>query len=430
EPAAVTARGPAAGEAASRGAGEAAPRAAGAAGPPGGFVATVLSPRPPPPPISLYIIHIYDNLAGDEEQWPTLPNRSPQGEVAGRAGQPGRAAGGAERGAGPGGRASGGDRLSGGGPRREGAVTRRSAAVRSGWGAGNAAGVAGPGPGRGGGAPAQEEQPEKRQRDADERGRRALAGRDPPDHADRDRAEPRPHAAGDDRGRAAPGPGHQRAGREPGQERPRGAGQAGRGLAMVVAGPADGDERQHAARIEERGKGRAHAARVAGAAGTSGARLCRTGVAMNHGVPQRGAGFIGIAKIPGGGNARTTTFALHACPLCCGRMPRLLIVHHTASPAMQAMFEAVVAGAGNEEVEGVEVVIRPALTAGAADVLAADGYLLGTPANIGYMSGALKHFFDGIYYPCLEATQRRPYALYVHGASDTGGAVRARHAIP
>ena len=106
-------------------------------------------------------------------------------------------------------------------------------------------------------------------------------------------------------------------------------------------------------------------------------------------------------------------------------MGRLLIVHHTPSPAMQAMFESVVAGAGTDELTGVEVVIRPALTAAAADVLEADGYLLGTPANIGYMSGALKHFFDGIYYPCLEATQRRPYALYVHGASDTTGAVRA-----
>jgi NAD(P)H-dependent FMN reductase len=62
-------------------------------------------------------------------------------------------------------------------------------------------------------------------------------------------------------------------------------------------------------------------------------------------------------------------------------------------------------------------------------VLAADGYLLGTPANIGYMSGALKHFFDGIYYPCLTATQRRPYALYAHGGSDTTGAVRAVESI-
>ena len=110
-------------------------------------------------------------------------------------------------------------------------------------------------------------------------------------------------------------------------------------------------------------------------------------------------------------------------------MAVLLIVHHTTSPALQAMFEAVLAGASTDEIEGVEVAVRPALTASAADVLAADGYLLGTPANIGYMSGALKHFFDGIYYPCLEATQRRPYGLYVHGNSDTTGAVRAVESI-
>ncbi len=93
------------------------------------------------------------------------------------------------------------------------------------------------------------------------------------------------------------------------------------------------------------------------------------------------------------------------------------------------MFEAVSSGARTDEIEGVDIAVRPALTASAVDVLAADGYLLGTPANIGYMSGALKHFFDGIYYPCLEATSRRPYGLYVHGASDTGGAVRAVESI-
>jgi NAD(P)H-dependent FMN reductase len=110
-------------------------------------------------------------------------------------------------------------------------------------------------------------------------------------------------------------------------------------------------------------------------------------------------------------------------------MPTLLIVHHTPSPALQAMFEAVASGARTDQIEGVEVMVRPALTAAAVDVLAADGYLLGTPANIGYMSGALKHFFDGIYYPCLEATRKRAYGLYVHGASDTGGAVRAVESI-
>jgi multimeric flavodoxin WrbA len=110
-------------------------------------------------------------------------------------------------------------------------------------------------------------------------------------------------------------------------------------------------------------------------------------------------------------------------------MARLLIVHHTASPGTHELFEAVRSGATADEIEGVEVVARPALAATAVDVLGADAYVLGTPANIGYMSGALKHFFDQIYYPCLEATARRPYALYVHGNNDVTGAVRAVEAI-
>ena len=57
------------------------------------------------------------------------------------------------------------------------------------------------------------------------------------------------------------------------------------------------------------------------------------------------------------------------------------------------------------------------------------GLLVGTPANIGYMSGALKHFFDQIYYPSRDATKRRPYAAYVHGNADTTGAVRAIETI-
>jgi multimeric flavodoxin WrbA len=61
--------------------------------------------------------------------------------------------------------------------------------------------------------------------------------------------------------------------------------------------------------------------------------------------------------------------------------------------------------------------------------LEADGYLLGTPANLGYISGALKHFFDTIYYPCLDATAGRPYGLYVHGNNDTAGAERAVQTI-
>ncbi|WP_092777990.1 flavodoxin family protein [Actinokineospora terrae] len=110
-------------------------------------------------------------------------------------------------------------------------------------------------------------------------------------------------------------------------------------------------------------------------------------------------------------------------------MPTLLIVHHTPSPSMQVMFEAVVAGAGDPELAGVTVIRRAALSATAADVLGADGIVLGTPANIGYMSGALKHFFDTVYYPCLDATAALPFGYYVHGNQGTEGAVRAVESI-
>jgi hypothetical protein len=102
----------------------------------------------------------------------------------------------------------------------------------------------------------------------------------------------------------------------------------------------------------------------------------------------------------------------------------LLVVHHTPSPATHALLGAVLAGARDPRIEGVNVVVRPALVASAIDVLGADGYLLGTPANLGYMSGALKHFFDQIYYPCLDATAGRPYGVYIHGNNDTTGALR------
>ena len=89
------------------------------------------------------------------------------------------------------------------------------------------------------------------------------------------------------------------------------------------------------------------------------------------------------------------------------------------------MFEAVLAGATAAEIEGVEVVRRPALTCSPADLLAADGYLLGTPANLGYISGALKHAFDGAYYQILDSTRGRPFGLYLHGNEGTEGAERA-----
>jgi multimeric flavodoxin WrbA len=110
-------------------------------------------------------------------------------------------------------------------------------------------------------------------------------------------------------------------------------------------------------------------------------------------------------------------------------MPRLLVVHHTPSPSMHSMLEAVRSGATDDAIEGVEVAVRAALAATAVDVLEADGYIIGSPANLGYLAGATKHFFDQIYYPCLEETAGRPFGLYLHGNDDTTGAERAVDAI-
>ncbi|MCV7228826.1 flavodoxin family protein [Mycolicibacterium komossense] len=105
-------------------------------------------------------------------------------------------------------------------------------------------------------------------------------------------------------------------------------------------------------------------------------------------------------------------------------MRTLLIIHHTPSPATHEMFEAVLAGATDPEIEGVEVLRRPALTVSSVEMLQADGYLLGTPANLGYMSGALKHAFDQSYYQLLDTTRGRPFGLYIHGNEGAEGAER------
>ncbi len=112
-----------------------------------------------------------------------------------------------------------------------------------------------------------------------------------------------------------------------------------------------------------------------------------------------------------------------------GASRTLLIIHHTPSPHCQEMFEAVLSGATDPEIEGVDVLRRAALTCSAADMLGADGYLLGTPANLGYISGALKHAFDGAYYQILDSTRGRPFGLYLHGNEGTEGAERAVAAI-
>lgn len=112
-------------------------------------------------------------------------------------------------------------------------------------------------------------------------------------------------------------------------------------------------------------------------------------------------------------------------------------MHHSPTAGVHALTSAVVDGAADDAITGVEVVVRPALEATAEDVLASDGVILGTSANFGYMSGALKHFFDSTFLQiggqldeggggaATSAPAALPYGLYVHGRYDVTGAVRS-----
>ena len=98
------------------------------------------------------------------------------------------------------------------------------------------------------------------------------------------------------------------------------------------------------------------------------------------------------------------------------------MVAHTPTANTRALTDALIRGATHPDIEGVDVRLVPPLEAGVDDVLWADAIILGTPANFGYMSGALKDFFDRIYDPCLDKTERLPYALFIRGKTDATGA--------
>ncbi len=106
---------------------------------------------------------------------------------------------------------------------------------------------------------------------------------------------------------------------------------------------------------------------------------------------------------------------------------RLLIVAHAPSDNTRALREAAERGALSET--GIEVRVIAPLETGPDDVLAAQAILLGTTENLGYMSGALKDFFDRSYNPCLEKTQGLPYALYIRAGSDGTGTRRGIETI-
>ncbi len=102
-------------------------------------------------------------------------------------------------------------------------------------------------------------------------------------------------------------------------------------------------------------------------------------------------------------------------------MKRLLIVYHSQSGGTTRLCEAVLRGA--RSIEEADVLCKRAFDAGIDDLLSADGLIIGTPENFGYMSGAIKDFFDRTFYPCEHGLEGRPYGLFVRAGNDGNGAV-------
>ncbi len=102
-------------------------------------------------------------------------------------------------------------------------------------------------------------------------------------------------------------------------------------------------------------------------------------------------------------------------------MKRLLIVANMPSINTTALAKAVLKGATHQDVENIEATLLAPLDTGPKQVLAADGIIIGTTENFGYMSGLIKDFFERIYYPCLEEKQGLPCALYIRAGNDGTG---------
>ena len=101
---------------------------------------------------------------------------------------------------------------------------------------------------------------------------------------------------------------------------------------------------------------------------------------------------------------------------------KLLIINHSVSENTTRLFKAIETGAYLIEADSVAIIYKSAFEVEPIDVKEADAIILATTENFAYMSGALKDFFDRIYYPCIEQTQGMPYGLLVRAGNDGSGA--------
>lgn len=78
---------------------------------------------------------------------------------------------------------------------------------------------------------------------------------------------------------------------------------------------------------------------------------------------------------------------------------------------------------GAQQCAEVKIRFKKAFTADLQDLLWSDGIIIGSPENFGYMSGAIKNFFDRTYYPAQNKFVNKPYGIFISCENDGTGAV-------
>ena len=104
-------------------------------------------------------------------------------------------------------------------------------------------------------------------------------------------------------------------------------------------------------------------------------------------------------------------------------MAKILIVYHSQTGNTEKMARAVAEGAGS--IENAEVILKRASESAIEDLLESDGLAIGTPENFGYMSGAIKDFFDRTYYHARGKVLRKPYVVFISAGNDGTGALNS-----
>jgi multimeric flavodoxin WrbA len=102
--------------------------------------------------------------------------------------------------------------------------------------------------------------------------------------------------------------------------------------------------------------------------------------------------------------------------------PRLLIVYHSQSGNTEQLVAAVERGA--LRAGSIEVRRQRAFDSSLEDLIECTGVVFGTAEYNGYMSGALKDFFDRTFYPAQGLVNKKPYAIVVSAGNDGTFAVQ------